>query len=391
MVPPPSSPQLDLPALMPSPGRVSWSKLAGAERVRYAYSGRAAIYQYFASLPSDTRASKRPTVLVPAFHCPTVVDPVVHAGFDVRFYAIEPTLRIGAGDFLAKLDDSVVAAIFIRYFGFPDMPKELVLACRESGVRIVEDCSHSFLSANPLRLAESDSDAITFSFWKLLPTKVGGGVLLKGPTRQPWPAVRRPDLRDSWLCMKGLSLDVLTETLDGISRKVIGKRQRDESNGAPPIPAVRRPAGEAYPYNATASTWTMPGPAKLVLWAADLHRMVESRRRNFEILATRVAPTSEIQPVYPHLGEDVCPWGFPVLLNKRPERDYLIRARGVPVFTFGEVLHPLLFTNHGSETLMLDMARHLSDSLLTVAIHQQLEGEQVADFGRTINEFMSCL
>lgn len=135
----------------------------------------------------------------------------------------------------------------------------------------------------------------------------------------------------------------------------------------------------------------MPVSARFILERANLQDITDARRRNFAKLADALIPTGEMSPVYRRLDPDVCPWGFPVRIKKRRERDYLLHAKGVPVYTFGEVLHPLLGARHAMETAMLDAAGDLSESLLVLSVHQKLEESQVERFALTVNEFVAGL
>jgi dTDP-4-amino-4,6-dideoxygalactose transaminase len=332
----------------------------------------------------------RNTVLVPAFHCPNVVDPVVHAGFDVRFYAVDERLRVDAEDFLRKLDGKIAAAIFIQYFGFPCMPAELVMACRQAGATIIEDCSHSFLQASPLRIACSGADATTFSFWKLLPGGVGGGLLLGDADRETSPLRLSPPCIGDSLRRSNIALRQLLEDEIEVASRIRGRVRARPRQEPEPTPAVRRPAAEAYPYDPEASSWGMPRLMNRVLKCSDLSAVVTARRRNYQGYLSGLVPSSEMSPAFPDLPADVCPWGFPVILDRRGERDYLIRAAGVPLFTFGEVLHPLLFDHHAREAEMLDRARYLSDRLLAFSIHQGLEAAAVWRFAEVVNGFVGA-
>jgi dTDP-4-amino-4,6-dideoxygalactose transaminase len=166
------------------------------------------------------------------------------------------------------------------------------------------------------------------------------------------------------------------------------KPQESEST---PQPAVRKDAAEAYPYEAVESEWAMPWVCRAILQRADLVQTLNSRRRNFEIFAQSIEPTPELIPVCRTLAADACPWGFPVIMRNRSERDYLLRAMGVPLFTFGEVLHPLVFAPGKVDRATLDMAQYLSDSLLLLAVHQKLGAADVSRLAQMVNAFAASL
>jgi dTDP-4-amino-4,6-dideoxygalactose transaminase len=182
-------------------------------------------------------------------------------------------------------------------------------------------------------------------------------------------------------------LEPQTKSLSDVAKRLLGR----EHQAFVPKPAIRKSAAESYPYDETAAEWRMPALARFILEHADLQYVIEARRRNFTQLANTLIATGEMSPIYDRLDPDVCPWGFPVRIRNRQERDYLLHAKGVPVYTFGEVLHPLLCAGQATETAMLDVARELSESLLVLSIHQGLEESQVERFALTVNEFVAGL
>jgi dTDP-4-amino-4,6-dideoxygalactose transaminase len=192
-------------------------------------------------------------------------------------------------------------------------------------------------------------------------------------------------MSDAWTRTKSLGSQMLLDPLQIRWNSLRGAPARSET----PVPAVRSSAADAYPYNAAASSWRMPRSAAAILNSADLNAVVESRRQNFAVLASKLTATQGLTPVRRQLQPDDCPWGFPVLLPNRAEKDYIMRARGVPLFTFGEVLHPALAEGHAGEARMLDTVRYLSDSMLAFVIHQQLDRKDIAGYADTIHATLS--
>jgi perosamine synthetase len=378
--PPSAFPGLSWSGLVGAGSRGTWSTLARSGDVHLTHSGRGAIYLYLAALrASGQLPARRNVVLVPSFHCPTVVDPALHAGFDVRFFAIDSEMRIDAQDLLRKLDDTVAAVLFIRFFGFAETDPQLVAACRAAGAKVIEDCCHSFLDANPLRISYTGADATVFSFWKTVPSLVGGGLLLAEPL--PLPAQTRVPSQDSKPRIRALA----RQLLDG------SKKGGAKDDGKEEGPAVRKPADQAYPYDKAAASWEIPSSSKWILANAPLEDVVTARRRNYTLMSQALAASPHLIPLRKDLAANTVPWGFPVILQKRAERDYRIRSRGVPVFTFGEVLHPLLFTQHANEREMLDTTTFLSNNVLGFATHQGFSEAQIAGFATAINSYIATL
>lgn len=369
--------------------RSGWERLPGSSQALFTHSGRAAIYQYLMALRrAGTLRPDQAVVLLPAFHCPTVVDPVIHAGFECRFFAIDEDLGVDRSDFLAKLDDRTAAALFIRYFGVAPLDPQLIAACRTAGARVIEDCSHSFLSLNPLRLAEAGADATVYSIYKLVPGKAGGAAVVRDELAvAAWGELRPPPRRESVQRCRRL-LRELTDPTEAAMHALLGRSR-------PPVqlpgPIARTTAAEAYPYVPEESDWWLPALSRWILRHADLEAIAAARRRNYAMLESGIAQSPEMRPVYDALPADVCPWGYPVVLAQRSQRDYRMWNRGVPLFTFGELLHPLLFTLHAAEPEMLRRAQRLADELLVFSVHQGLTPETMRRSVDSINAALAEL
>lgn len=382
---PPSEPAPNARILLPQPGRkcVRYADLADSSRVTLVYSGRYAIYHALRVLGSRERR----TVLVPAFQCPTVVDPVLHAGYDVRFYAVTEDLIPDAEDLRSKLTPDVGAAIFIRYFGFPSGVDEHLAACREHGVLSIDDWSHTFLEAAPTSLPRSSADVCVFSFKKTVPSLTGGG-LLSSRSVLADEQLSRPPLQNTLARFKRLAaLRRDRFRADGKSRTLDPRSAQAQARLQTSTPAIKRNADEAYPYGPDLAWTGIPLVSRAVLTRTCLEQVVIARRRNYLILEKILAGCPGLRLAQQRLPERTCPWGLPVVLEDRAAHDYRLRELGVPLFTFGEVLHPLVRSEAASSSKMVATARYLSDSLLVFAVHQDLDEAFMAQYGNVIRRY----
>src|ERR1700746_1843629 len=98
------------------PRQPEWDTLsAPGSQFHYTYNARAGLYQLLLAMPR----SGRDTVLLPAFHCTTVVEPVLRAGWKVRFYRIKADLSIDLEHLESQLSEDVAAILVIHFLGFP--------------------------------------------------------------------------------------------------------------------------------------------------------------------------------------------------------------------------------------------------------------------------------
>lgn len=387
---PPTSPTLGAVDLFPKKPSCSWRGMALSEHVRLTYSGRAGIYQYLSALACSLKNKSRNIVLIPAFHCPTVIDPVLHANFKIRFYSVTEKLQIDRDDFLRKLDKNVAAALFIRYFGIGDIPHELKVATREAGAKVIHDCSHSFLKSAPLGIAGTQADAAIYSFWKLLPSAtIGGGVWCNDETvTRFWPAQTFASLAQRSVFYRQMLVEVKDCLFHFITHHIPRVGGDDQQI---PQPVIRKSSEEAYPYDEKLAGAAIHGLARYVLDCADLRRVSEFRRQHYEAFIRALSDHSHLKVLFTSLAADDVPWGVPLMLHRRDERDYLLRGRGLPIFSFGEVLHPLLFEAQSSEPQMVTLACELSRNLIGVAVHQQLNVSMMREYACITNQFLSGL
>lgn len=386
---PPSEPAPSVRTLLLQQGRkcVRYADLADSSRVTLVYSGRYAIYHALRVLGSRERR----TVLIPAFQCPTVVDPVLQAGYDVRFYAVTRSLTPDAEDLRAKLTPDVGAAIFIRYFGFPSGVDEHLTACSEQGVLTIDDWSHTFLEAAPTSLPRSAADVRVFSFKKTVPSLTGGGLLASRSVLTD-DELSRPALRNSLARFKRLSaLRRDRFRGNGAARTCDPQSQEAQTRLATSTPAIKRTADEAYPYGPELAWTGIPFVSRTVLTRTCLEQVVNARRRNYLILEKILAGCRMLRLAQELLPERTCPWGLPVVIENRSAHDHRLRTLGVPLFTFGEVLHPLVQKNASTDSTMVDTAQYLSDSLLVFAIHQDLDEAFVAQYGNVIRSYFESM
>jgi perosamine synthetase len=355
------------------------------ERLLLTYSGRGAIYLYLAALRQGRDLDpRRSVVLAPAFHCPTVIDPILHAGFDIRYYSIDQHLRPVPGEFLSLLDNSVAAALFIRYFGLTPAELDLHASVRQSGARVIEDCCHSFLEGEPVQLVRSGADATIYSFYKLAPIAHGGGLLLGERDENLGVALRRTPIAGQWGAARAFATQCRQSFVERVAER---GRPVEHPRHVELEPVVQRSAAEAYPYDSEKSGWEIPSVSQRLLRRTAWEPIAAARRRNYRLLLSTFPADPRVQPLLSEDPQDNVPWGFPVIAQERSAIDYRIRASGVPVYSFGETLHPHMTRRAGAEVAM--RALELSRAVFVISIHQQISPQVVGRFPAMIQKVLS--
>ena len=101
-------------------------------------SGRAALGLIARQL---IRAGDR--VLLPAYHCPSLVEPFLAAGAAVDYYHVDATLNPKFDDFRQRLAVGARVVVFVHMFGFRQDTAACEVLARAAGASVVQDCAHA--------------------------------------------------------------------------------------------------------------------------------------------------------------------------------------------------------------------------------------------------------
>lgn len=350
---------------------------------RYTYKARGAIQQVMQAV---ARRDARRVALVPAFHCPTVVQPLLRAGFEVRFFGVGLDLRVDRAHFLAQMDSDVAAVVLINYFGFENDAAWVAEQCRGPGVFLIEDWSHSFLRCAPLRLAGEHGDVAVYSPWKILPCGTGGIVrALHGGIALDFELDAVPFMEGARVCKRLLEESIMNLAPNAPlrraycwleARRVARKRGRGASVPVPEADEASSAVESSYPEHAWFFQAAMPAFSRRILEGQALLGMLAARREHYRQWAAALAGCSEVQLIHPALDEDTCPWALPVLLRGRSGRDRALRSRGVSFFTFGETPHTL-FAQAALPAEVRERTMQLINETICFPIHPQVSDADI--------------
>lgn len=342
-------PALDLPRLPV----LGWSAFAGPARstipsildrtdVCVTTSGRAAI----ALALRELGIGPRDRVLVPTYHCPTMIAPVVAAGATPVFYPID-----GSGSPLLESADrarttGARAMIAAHYFGLPQPMAKLRAFCDAHRIALIEDCAHALFGMSDGRPVGSWGDYAIASLTKFLPLEEGGCLVpqptstrallhdLQALSQQLRGIANAVELGARFDRFPGINLALRTVFAGVAALRGNGKRADAEAGTTNGVDVARWLADFAPGSSATRrpSAWTR--------WIArHVHRgrIVSLRRRNYAQLVERTKRLSGARALLPILPDAAAPYVFPLWVDD-PERIYQrVRHSGVPVFRWDEV------------------------------------------------------
>lgn len=300
--------------------------------LRFMMSGRCGIYY---CLEDILAADRKRVAYVPRYTCETVLAPFAKAGYQLRFYGVDRDMRCQFDS--AALDEISVLSL-CGYFGFCNYDRDFVRACRERGVVIFEDATHSLFSDGGI---DPLCDYAAGSFRKWMGVSCGGFALKRGGdfASEPLPPHQRHlELRQAYLEPGGSEMFWEGEML---------LRQIFNSYGGDPQ-----------------SEYTMRH--------ADLDRLRRRRRENYAALLSGIpAEPRGFRPVFPILPEGAVPCNFTVYADVRDHFQGYLAERGIRSTAFWPV-GPLVSLAGCPEE------QYIYDHVVSIPCGQWLDGEDMA-------------
>ena len=362
-------------AALAGPRDASTPCLLSLPNVHYTTSGRASILLALEAL--GIGAGDR--VLLPTYHCPTMVAPVVQVGAARVFYPIDehgaPRL-----DWIAAQDlRGVRALLVVHLFGLPQPMCAIRRWCDSTGIALIEDCAHALFGRSGERPIGAWGDMAIASLTKFLPVSEGGCLVVNHGNAMP--ALAPPGLAGQFKAV----LEVLEpganhERLPGLNGVLRGalslaRRARQHSAAAAP-PAAEQDARMPNIEVALAHRALTRAGRWVAKWLPR-GRIVAQRRRRYAQLAQTLSGRSGLRPLLPELPEHCAPYVFPLWVDA-PDPGYAeLRRLGMPVFRW-DWLWP------GVPTLEGDHGVEWSHHVLQLACHQDLTDAEFERFVDTL-------
>ena len=117
------------------------------------------------------------SILVPAYMCESTVTPLRLAGYKVIFFDIEENLKFNSVKLrVLAIKHQAKAILVVHYFGFPCNIQEISQLCESLEIKLIEDCSHSFLSKIEIDDEVTSGDIVIYSLRKSFPIRDGGAL-----------------------------------------------------------------------------------------------------------------------------------------------------------------------------------------------------------------------
>lgn len=339
-------------------------------------NGRNAIYHALNIL----RIKKGSTVLLPAFHCTALVDPIIAYGARVGYYTVLRDLSLNLNEIETLAKTGVAAILYVHFMGFQAPVAKLNEIRRVHRLCLIEDCTHGLFGRIGNQPLGTFGDAAVFSFRKTLPVQDGGALVLS----QEFANGVSPHLQTPWIYharMTKWTWDSWRMKNETITEPQSTKATSTKAEVNKPNYSKGPDSHENPDFMPQWVNWPISLPSKWLLQRADPEKIFRIRVRNYERLHARLSPIEGVRPCFPKLIDGVCPLGYTFLAESSQRLDYRLRRLGVPAFSFGEVLHESLPAKAFPE------ACYLSKNLTILPVHQGLSENEIDQIADVVEDF----
>lgn len=375
---------------MPRGPVLDWSSFSGGNapalpsvgdltHIALVTSGRAAIYQALLAL----RLAPGSTVLVPSYHCPTMVAPIVVAELRPSFFGIR-TDGLPDLDHIDSTSASAAKAMIVsHYFGRSQSLAEVRHWCDQRGIALIEDCAHCFFGQAGDRPIGAWGDYATASLTKFFPVPEGG-LIASNSRPLSGLTLAAPGLKaqlKGWLDV--LEQATLYQRLPGLSHLLRPLFWLKNARRAAPSAADHRSADSP---DSMLADCDMARVAQAPLWATRLlnavphGRTVRQRQQNYAAYARLLAPAQGARPVFPvsatALGP-AAPYVFALWVDDAERVYQALRHQGLPVFRWDRIWP-------GTPAIAGDQGPLWSQHVLQLLCHQDLSEADIAYTARAI-------
>lgn len=340
---------------------------------QFTVSGRASILLALEMLkigPGDK-------VLLPTYHCPTMVAPVVALGAQAIFYPISES---GAPDleWIRQHYSTEIRAILVaHFFGLPQPLLDIRNWCDQQNVRLIEDCAHSLFGVSGARSVGSWGDLAIASLTKFLPLPEGG-CLVENLVPAPLPKLHSPSFKSQ---IKA-AFDILHAGVDHGRLAGLGwafncaNQLRGVFKPKPTAQASRQvsldttPATDGFNIDVAQAHLNLTAASRWIATHVPRARIVDRRRDNYRFFTQALAGVAGMRPLLGNLPDQCAPYVFPLWVDQ-PDPGYsALRRLAFPVSRW-DWLWP------DTPVITPDFGVTWSHHVLQLACHQDLAPDEL--------------
>ena len=328
-------------------------------------SGRAAIFHALRQL----HLSPDSVVLVPTYHCPTMIAPVLLAGGRPVYFGITTDGLPDLTTITHTVAQQARVMLVPHYFGIPKSLAHVRHWCDINQVVLIEDCAHSLFGIAGERPVGAWGDFATASLSKFLPLPEAGILASARRTLIPLTLSAQP-VSDQ---IKGfadvLELGVRHRRLPGLNNLIGLLLHIKGLVRRKPIVAAQTAPATQLDFMAESDMHRIDrSPLRVSALLAKIlprGRIIERRRENYGIYQAGLQELTGAYALMPSLPDHAAPYVFPFWVDDTDRVYHALRAQGHPVFRWDRIWP-------GTPTMSSDTGPQWSRHVLQLLCHQDL-------------------
>lgn len=350
-------------------------------QLRFTTSGRAAIHQALQLMKLPAGSS----VLLPTYHCPTMVAPVLMLGLQPLYFGIDEQGLPDLAGIKAEEAAQAKAMLVSHYFGLPRSLAAVRQWCDGHGIALIEDCAHSYFGQAGERAIGAWGDYATASVSKFFPVPEAG-VLASSRHTLPPPTLKPQGFKaqlKAWVDV--LEIGTRHRRLAGL-QALLAPLFHLKSGPTPtqvaPAPSPEASAEDMMRGCDMGRIGARPLALSLLLREhLPESRIIALRQRNFTLYEQLLGEHNPMRGLSTGGIEACAPYVYPFWVEDADRVYHALREQGLPVFRWDR-LWP------GTPALERDHGRRWSRHLLQLLCHQDLGSQDVQ---RTAAQLLSLI
>ena len=334
-------------------------------------------------------------VLVPAYHCNAMIEPVAWLGAIPVFYRIKDDASVDLDDVARLLGEGHASAMLVtHYFGFPQNNQAIADFCQAHELAFLEDCAHAFFGEVAGKPIGSFGQYAIASPWKFFPIYDGGCIAMRGSSasslhlQHPGLSFQLKsainELEAAFSCQRLCIMRHITKPLLWMKDVIWRSIKRAAGPGSSNLSAAPNSAEGGTSFEPLWLNKRMSVASRLLMHASDFGRIIALRRSHYQRLLDACTDLSGCHPLFPALPDKVVPYAFPLVIDE-PERIFArLKRAGVPIIRFGEVLWP------GVDASVCPISVEFSRKVFQFPCHQELDEAELEWMIATIRNTLLC-
>lgn len=231
------------------------------------------------------------------YTCETVVAPFKKAGYEILFYDFDRNMT-------PKFDENVLNKVSVisicGYYGFCNYDRNFVKKCKEHGIYVIEDTTHSILSLNGI---DPNCDYIVGSLRKWMGVASGGfAIKVNGKFSLETKAPHEEHLRLRYESITKNDSDLFWKA-EMLLREIFDYYAGDEQS-------------------------------EYIMTHADYTEISEKRRKNYQYILDHFQENNFISLPFPHLDDQSVPSHFTVFVDDREHFQNYMQSKGIKTSVF---------------------------------------------------------